>query len=254
MAGDANGGEARSNSRPPVSTDSPLLALLPHALRLLRREPALGITLAYLLVALAGISYASSFYRQFDIPILSLMQISDFLVAGIQQPVALLLVLSTVPICWLMDRWNMRVFSRQVAAYERLSSRERLAWWQRLRLRYLAWHILEVRRGLQLQVAYVLVVVLYGSLFVSLYAEYQARKIKRGDAAEMTVWLNGESAPLAASASPTWTYLGAVGNYVFLYDRQAARAQVVPVNALARVQPLPRPRAARKRPLVVPIP
>src|SRR5690606_27336125 len=137
-------GEAAAEGEGRSHGDSPLLALLPHGLRLLRREPALGITLAYLLTALAGISYASSFYRQFDVPVLSLMQIGDFLIAGLQQPVAILLVLSTLPICWAMDRWNMRIFRRQLAAQQRLRGLETLSFLQRLRLRYLDWNISDV--------------------------------------------------------------------------------------------------------------
>lgn len=218
--------------------DSPLLALLPHVLRLFRREPALGITVAYLFVALAGVSYASSFYRQFGIPVLSLMEIGDFLVAGIQQPAALLLVLSTLPLCWLIDRWNARVFARERAAHVRLGALAQPGRWQRLRLRYLAWRIRPAARNRVLQVAYLLGVALYGWLFVSLYAELRAHRVKHGTDAGFAVWLNGSSEPLAASSSRAWTYLGATGNYVFVYDRAAARAEVLPVTALARLQPL----------------
>src|SRR4051812_32769509 len=89
-----------------AATSSVLLNLLPHVVQTLRREPALGITICYLLVAMAGIFYNYSFYRQFGIPILSLSQIGDFLVAGIQRPMALLLVASTFPLCWLADTIN----------------------------------------------------------------------------------------------------------------------------------------------------
>jgi len=85
-------------SRPTADAEQPVSALfevLPHVLRTLRREPALVITLTYVLVAMAGIFYDYAFYRQFDIPALSLSQISDFLGAGIQQPMAIVLVLST---------------------------------------------------------------------------------------------------------------------------------------------------------------
>lgn len=231
--------------------DSPLLSLLPHILRLLRREPALGVTLAYLLVAMAGIAYDYHFYRQFDIPVLSLMQIGDFLVAGIQQPIAPLLVLSTLPLCWLMDRWNMRVFRRQLVARDRLHASETLSRWQRLRLRYLDWHVGQVRLGLQLRTSYALVIVLYGWLFVGLYAEHRAAVIKRGEAPEMTVWLNGDATPLAPPQAASWTYLGGIGNYVFVHDRTAARAQILPTNAVARLEPQPR---ARRRGVVEPSP
>jgi hypothetical protein len=35
-----------------------------------------------------------------------------------------------------------------------------------------------------------------------------------------------------------------VANYVFVYDRGEGRALVLPVNAIARLQPLPAPKRA----------
>lgn len=91
---------------------SALAPFLPHVLRTFRREPALALTVAYLLVAMAGIYYDYWFYqRNFGIPVLTLSQISDFLVAGLQQPTALALVVLTLPVCWILDRnnvWNNR--------------------------------------------------------------------------------------------------------------------------------------------------
>ena len=34
-----------------------------------------------------------------------------------------------------------------------------------------------------------------------------------------------------------WGYLGAVSNYVFVYDSVAKRAMILPGNAVARIQP-----------------
>jgi len=218
-----------------------LLSLLPHLLRLLRREPALAITLGYLLLAMAGISYNYGFYRQFDIPVLTLSQIGDFLVAGLQQPVALLLVLSTFPLCWLFDLYNARSRRKERATLTRLGALAQPSAWQRLRLAYLQWHAVRVW---PLRLSYLLVIAVYGWAFVGLYARHRAETIRRGEAAEVRVWLNGEAAGLTAGESATWTYLGAVANYVFVYDRNEGRALILPVNAIARLQPVPRKAAA----------
>ncbi len=233
---------------------SPLLSMLPHIRRLLHREPALVVTLGYMLLAVAGLAYLYGFYRRFDIPILSLLQLSDFLVAGVVEPAAILLMLSTLPLCWLMDRWNMQVFRRQVASIGVLRARGPLSWFQRKRLAYLESHVARVRHGGQLQLAYLFVVVAYGWMFVSIYGGHRAAAIKSGEAQEVVVWLNGESARLHPPKAVNWTYLGATGSYLFLYDRQAQQAEVLPVNAVARVEPQPSPVKAGKTPLVVPIP
>ena len=210
--------------------------MLPYVVRMLRREPAVALTLGYLLVAMAGIYYNYWFYRDFDIPVLTLSQIGDFLVAGLQEPMALALVVSTFPVCWVFDLYNEFSRRRHIAQRDRLRARASLPPWQRVRLRFLEWRVGELWYT---QVSYIAVVVLYGWLFVSIYARHRAEAVKRGEAPMVQVWLNGESGGLAAGASRTWTWLGAIGNYVFVYDRAEARALILPVNAVARLQPVP---------------
>jgi len=140
-------GAAESRPRLPSELPtvvSPLRNVLPHVFDTLRREPAVAITLGYLLVAMAGIFYNYWFYRAFDIPVLTLSQISDFLVAGLQQPMALLLVLSTFPLCWLMDLYNLRSRRRHVDALALLRASASLSGYQRLRRRFLEWRVGEM--------------------------------------------------------------------------------------------------------------
>ena len=237
---------AVEETRPPQvpvvrDSTSALQNMLPHVIDTLRREPAVAITLGYLLVAMAGIFYNYWFYRAFDIPVLTLSQISDFLVAGLQQPMALLLVLSTFPLCWVMDLYNKRSRIKHVHDLARLRALAAPSPWQRMRRRFLEWRIGEMRYT---QLSYVAVVAVYGWAFVGIYAKYRAEAVKRGDVSEVRVWLNGDSAGIAAGQPATWSYLGAVANYVFVYDRGEGRALVLPVNAIARLQPLPAPKRA----------
>ena len=222
---------------PPSASESPLLSLLPHMRQLLRREPALVITLGYLFVVAAGIFYSYSFYRKFDIPVLSLSQVSDFLVASVQQPIALVLVLSTLPLCWLFDRGSVKYRRRQRIERERLLSLPALSRWQRARLKLGEWVVGQPHQEL---VAYLFVVPLYGWAFVAHYAEYRAAAIKRGDADTVRVWLANGSADLEQGRPLAW--LGATGSYVFVYDPGRARSLILPLDNVARIEPLPRPR------------
>lgn len=234
----------------PGRTPSALLDLLPHFLDTLKREPALAISITYLLVAMAGIFYDVAFYRKFAIPVLSLAQLGDFLTAGIQQPIALVLVASTFPICWVFDRINMRHRRRQRLELERLRLIAEPRPYEKWRLAYLGWRVEQVWYT---RFTYLAVVVAYGWMFVGFYADYRADEVKSGDATEVRVWLNGESGALAGSKSERWIYLGAISSYVFLYDREAAQATAVPVNAVARILPLPAP-ASKPGLVVAPIP
>jgi hypothetical protein len=233
-----------------VPLHSPLLGMMPHILQTLQREPALAITLTYFLVAMAGIFYDYSFYAKFAIPVLSLSQLSDFLTAGIQQPMALVLVFSTFPICWVFDRINMRYRQRNLALLERLRADPPASPVARIRLRYVRWRVEQLWYT---RLGYLAGIVIYGAMFVGFYAERRANAVKEGEAQEVRVWLNGAAAALPASDSDRWTYLGAISSYVFVYDRKAAAATVLPVNAVARIDPIAPP-AGNPGVVVAPIP
>lgn len=215
--------------------ESALHTVLPHLLRLLRREPALAISLGYLFVVCVGIFYNASFYRKFDIPVLTLSQIGDFLVAGIQQPIAIVLVLSTLPLCWLTDRWNTRYRRRQMIQRERLRAVPELSFWQRLRMKLMDWSLGQPHQEL---IAYLFIIPLYGWVFVAQYAQYKASAIKRGEAAFVRVWL----ADAGAEQGRRFAWLGATGSYVFVYDADAKRSLILPVENVVRIEPLPPPK------------
>jgi len=223
--------------------------LLPHAVQTFRREPALAITLCYLLVAMAGIFYNYSFYTKFGIPILSLSQIGDFLVAGIQRPMALVLVLSTFPLCWLLDRLNALQRRRRAARRRALLDRERDSRSRKLRLLLTHSPPTWFTGGI-----YAILIVVYGWTFVSRYANYRAESVRRGEAAQVRVWLNGDPSGLSAAQGTQWTYLGAVANYVFVYDSVARRSVALPVNNIARLEPLPGTAVEDKPTSLAPIP
>lgn len=226
---------------PTSSQHSALAAVLPHILGTFRREPALALTVAYLMIALAGIYYDYSFYQKgFGVPILSLAQIGDYLVAGLQQPVAIVLMVLTLPLCWLLDRLNVFFRRRYEIEQRNLRALPSLRWWQALRLRYLSW---QLGSHWFTRVMYLAIIFGYSWIFVGAYASHNVAKVKRGAGVQVTVRLVGD-ADLAASTTPAWSYLGAVSNYVFLYDHASRQPLILPVNAIASVRP---PLAAKTR-------
>lgn len=235
---DAASTPAASTAAPAVE-HSALNALLPHILDAFKREPALALTAAYLMMVMAGIYYDYSFYQQFGIPILSLAQVGDFLVAGLQKPMAIALVVATLPLCWFIDKFNAGVRRREIARRDRLRALPQRRWWQALYLRFLERH---VSRRWGIYLAYVLVIFVYAWAFVRGYAIYNAVHVKRGEVTQVAVRLVGSADDLPAGKSPTWGYLGAVSNYVFLYDPATRQPLILPVNAVASLRP---PRAAR---------
>src|SRR5262249_50741580 len=154
-----------------------------------------------------------AFYGQFDIPVLSLSQISDFLGAGIQEPIAIVLVLSTFPLCWLFDRINIRGRRRRAAEGERLKALPRRTWWQQRRLAFIVG--MNERRG-YMRLMYVVIIVAYAWTFVSNYARHRAEAVRNGDALEVEIRMNdGSPLETGAGGQKPWLYLGAISQYVF---------------------------------------
>jgi len=52
---------------------------------------------------------------------------------------------------------------------------------------------------------------------------------------------DGSTLATAAGGGKPWLYLGAISQYVFVYDREAGRARILPTNAIATIGPIPGP-------------
>ena len=232
-----------------ISHDKTVLhVVMPHVLDTLKREPALAITLAYLLVALAGIYFNVSYYDEFGIPILTLSQISDYLVAGLQRPMALLLALSTFPLVWGIDYMNARRRRHDAVRREELISRGPPKGWDRVRMR---WYN---RPRWVAACGYLIILFFYGWLFVSKYAHFEAKDVRAGAATQVRVTLTAPMAnPQGVDLSQAVVYLGAVTNYVFVYDPRSRHSAVLPVNNISRIEPV-NSEASPQRILVAPIP
>ena len=57
--------------------------------RMTRDHPSLLLTLAYLLVSAIGVIYSYFFYREIGINIVKFVDLSDFLLASIQEPISI---------------------------------------------------------------------------------------------------------------------------------------------------------------------
>ena len=108
----------------------------------LSHEPTLMLSAAYLGVSFLGLWASYWFYRGFGLPILEYMQPSDYLVAGLREPVYALLLLASVAIAWGVswpETWR-RQHPERVEAL-------RAHWWGRLvfpESRWFRWKLLGV--------------------------------------------------------------------------------------------------------------
>jgi hypothetical protein len=205
--------------------------------RRLRREPSLMVTVAYLFVSFIGLWSNYWFYRRFDLPILEYMQASDYLVAGLRDPVYAFLLLSSLLLVLLVS-WPDSFRRRHP---ERVDAHRR-TWWGRLvfsNFRGMGWKGI----GLAHETGIVFAV-FWGVVWASAtYVAGKAQDIHEGRTGHaVRVTLAGESAPLPQTAR----LLGSSSAFVFLWWPQQRVAEAVPIESIGRLQSVARSAGATK--------
>lgn len=209
----------------------------PRALARLAREPALAITLAYLFVGAVGLWSSVWYYRALGIPVLEYYQASDFLVAGLRDPVNFLLLVLVVAL-GLVSYSSSWYELRQPGRVDAM----RRHWWGRLWFNRFA-SPRRARRWFDLspELALGLATLLGGGTMLIEHATRRAEAIRSGAGIPLRITLQGERAPLQGQAR----LAGTSSSHVFLYWPANGRSEALPVEAVARIEHLPRrpPRA-----------
>lgn len=221
-AGDASGQEDYANR----------FVWFPSALALLRREPALSITLGYLLLSLIGLWSSYCFYRVFRIPILEYMQPGDFLVAGVRQPMnllwLLLMILIAVPAYW-PTYYRLR--------HPESAERFRRHWFGRL---IFSRYVDPFRRrrwyDLSPEATILLALLFGGGSLIMAYSGDRAKALLDGGGQAVRVTLSDAGAPLRGGAR----LLGTTSGYVYLYWPDNGRTEVLVQENVSRIEVLPR--------------
>lgn len=192
----------------------------------LRREPALILTAVSLAAAACGLWASYWYYNGFGIQIIDYMQVGDFLIGWLRDPVYIGLVLLAIALGWLVT-WKDRF-----AAYHPQRARA-------LRSRHL-WARLLFREG-DLQrgafdplgpVTGMLVGILLFALALIVWYDWRlVERIKAGDGQRIQITRTGNASPDAQAP----ILLGVLSNWVFVYWVERGNAEAIPQGALTRL-------------------
>ena len=81
--------------------------------------------------------------------------------------------------------------------------------------------------------------VLYSFLFITLYADWKANRIKAGDGIQVYVHMTTEAeAGMAEQAGKTLILLGSTSRYVFLYSPTDDQSFIIPAENIATLYPV----------------
>ncbi|MBC8140297.1 MAG: hypothetical protein H7Y38_02515, partial [Armatimonadetes bacterium] len=199
-------------------------------LKLLRKDPALSFTLAYLFLTAIGIAYDWWFFLYFGVNVLEYADFSDFLLAAVREPVVILLTVVSAFVILVLHEINYRARIR-FAAYDRLCRSP----WGRTGV---ATMYMSPRAT-----AIATIIVYFGGVFTPLYAQYRADRIKSGETRPVTIRLSDAGANQPATR--TLPLVGTTSRFVFVYDAKTKRTHILPVENIAEITVTRPPRPDR---------
>lgn len=187
-------------------------------------EPAVLLSVAYLATSALGLWASYWLYHPFGIPIFEYMQPGDLLIAGLRDPLYLVMVALGLSITW-WERWYERY---RFENPERLA-RLRESWWRRIfvvprwRERLAAGSRTPWRRFLRVAlVPYIALVLIY------VYTQVQADHLRAGEGTRITLTWAGDAAPTAAQP----LLIGTTAAWVFVYWPDQHRVEAIAQQSL----------------------
>jgi len=187
--------------------------------KVLRHHPALALTLGYLFLTGVGMVYEWLFFKNFDLQIFNYAEPSDFLLVALREP--LLLVFTVISVLVLVNFTNKH--SKRI---EKVGTYRRLYLW----LIGKSWG-----RAVE-RLAYLVLVIGYFISLTSIYADYTAKLVHRGQGSKVRVELTyQDSSKPGEPGGKIYILLGSTSKYLLAYDPVAKSTQVLPANNIARL-------------------
>jgi hypothetical protein len=190
----------------------------------LEGNPGLTLTVLYLFASVVGMVFHFLLLRRFGFNVLEFSETSDFLMVVAREPLTVALALLGVPFYLVYMTAAMRVgrWARpHVAALRSTPEKRRKAMASMRRWRYL------------LQTAFFGV---WALVFVMSYSSWRASRIRAGEFRAVSVYYKTDSPRADGTfAVQGVALLGTTSKFVFLYDATTKRAEVVPLDAIARL-------------------
>ncbi|WP_221029619.1 hypothetical protein [Actomonas aquatica] len=192
--------------------------------QVLKDHPALGLSMAYAVLTLAGAAYAAFYFYILKVNFLQLTDAADFLVMVFQHPFVPLLLLLPFPLFNLYMGVSYRII-----------------WWLRWRFRWAAQKLRDpsgppkYRERTQRLLGY-LFFALYAMVGLEFYAIGSAIRVRHGEGKRIVL----EVRPSARAESMTAEsyevlLLGTTTRFTIVYDPEEGRAWSLPHDSIARI-------------------
>ena len=178
--------------------------------RMIRDHPSLLLTLVYLLISAIGVIYSYFFYREFGINIIKFVDLSDFLLASIQEPISIAIFFGVslfTLLMYLFDFWVRKKFPG-----------------------YGRWVVNKAAAKYTDPIIPTLLILGFVTWYVSNYAISNANAIKAGDIDEYTVKFSEMPAQTPESSL---ALIGSTNRFSYFYNLENEQTLVVPHENIA---------------------
>lgn len=223
-----------------------LVGILKSIARYSLQHPALMLTLAYVYVSAIGVAYTSALFSTFGINILDFAETTDFLLAALRQPVALVLsaVLAAVWVGYLLLVYAILGLPERAHAWVTRSVSTLPGRLPRFVIGFGHWRYTVGRfypMFFALAVALALLAWCRGSLdSLSRLADREAGRITSGESALLVVELiSSDAEDPSAIIEENVSLIGSSGSFAFFYDHNQQCIQIIPTANILRVYTVP---------------
>ncbi|PHS20421.1 MAG: hypothetical protein COA86_00255 [Kangiella sp.] len=186
-------------------------------------HPGLVVFIVYAVIAIAGFIHVITFYRHFDLDVIIYLEIGDILVAGIKDPMVMLMVMgsfTTIFILWVIaylqapfSAWLHKKFNKgffKFLPYLAGVVSNRSFWWTSI-----------------------IVTIPYFYLFISIHSEKKSISIKEGRTNVVLVQSDAIS-----DRNQQFSILGTSINYIFLYNLNQQDTLIIPLENVTAIKPI----------------
>jgi hypothetical protein len=186
-------------------------------------HPGLVVFLVYAIIAIAGFIYLVTFYEQFKFEATVYLEITDILVAGIKDPLVILMVLGSFTMVFIV--WLLVYIQAPFSAW--LDKKFNKGFF-----RFIP-HLIGYRGPKSFWWTAFIILTVYFYMFIGVHAQNKANAILTHK--QSLVSVNSEA---TNQSKDDFSLLGTSINYVFLYNHQLQSVLILPLEAINSIQPI----------------
>ncbi|MFT6414166.1 MAG: hypothetical protein ACJASI_002293 [Glaciecola sp.] len=207
---------------------------LTDVLKLITSHPGLAVFLVYATIAIAGFIYLVTFYSHFGLEVTVYLEVTDILVAGIKDPMVMLMVIGAFSMVLLI--WGIAYIQAPISAWlDRKYDKGMIR---------LIHYIVGVPSIRTFWWSAFIILIVYFYMFIGVHSKNKAELI-----IEQKKGLIVVDSHATSGSGNDYSLLGTSINYVFLYNHQAKNSLILPIESINSLAP-----KNSLKPTVVPLP